>query len=247
MYKTTRALVLREVRYKEADRMLSLLTDEYGLITAKARGALRKTSKASAATQQLCYSELTLFGNKGRWTVNEGTVIESFEGIKYDISAFALGCYFAQMTEAVAVEDEPDSELMSLCLNSLYALSRNLRPQLQIKAAFEIRLMCLAGYEPDLRFCAGCGNENPESPVLLLEQGAICCRSCKTQEMGEGVSLSSDSLKALRFITECEPKKFLSFALPEGDIKILSKAAERYALSHMGRGFTTLDYWKSVK
>ena len=239
--------MLREVKYKEADRMLSLLTDEYGLITAKARGALRKTSKSSAATQQLCYSELTLFGNKGRWTVNEGTVLESFEGLKYDIAAFSLGCYFAQMTEAVSVEDEPDNELMSLCLNSLYALSRNLRPKEQIKAAFETRLMCLAGYEPDLRHCIACGSENPESPVLLIDQGTICCRACKRQEMGEGVSLSSDSLQALRYISECEPKKFLSFALPEGDIRILSKASERYAIAHMGRTFSTLDYWKSVK
>ena len=247
MYNTTKALVLREVRYKEADRMLSLMTEKYGLITAKARGALRKTSKASAATQQLCWSELTLFGNKGRWSVNEGTVLESFEGLKYDIAAFSLGCYFAQLTEALAAEDEPDGELLSLCLNSLYALSRNLRPQEQIKAAFELRLMCLAGYEPDLRYCLSCGCENPESPLLLVSGGSVCCRSCKTRDMGESAALSADSLKAMRFIVNAPPKKFLSFALPEGEIKILGNAVEKYTLNHMGRSFKTLDYWKSVK
>ena len=75
MFNTTNALVLREVRYKEADRILTLFTLADGKLTARARGALRKGSKTAAATQQLTYSELTLFGNKGRWTVNEASVI----------------------------------------------------------------------------------------------------------------------------------------------------------------------------
>ena len=53
MFETTKALVLREVKYKEADRILTLFTADNGKITAKARGALRKSSKTGAATQ-LC-------------------------------------------------------------------------------------------------------------------------------------------------------------------------------------------------
>ncbi|MBQ5364205.1 MAG: recombination protein O N-terminal domain-containing protein [Bacteroidales bacterium] len=64
MFQTTKGLILREVRYKEADRMLTILTESEGKITAKARGALRKSSRTGAATQQLTWSELTLFGNR---------------------------------------------------------------------------------------------------------------------------------------------------------------------------------------
>ena len=74
MFKTINALVLREVRYKEADRILTLLTDTDGKLTVKARGALRKSSRTAAATQQLTYAEMTLFGNRGKYTVNEATV-----------------------------------------------------------------------------------------------------------------------------------------------------------------------------
>ena len=52
MYETTKALILREVRYKESDRILTVLTDTDGKRTLKARGALRKGSKMAAATQQ---------------------------------------------------------------------------------------------------------------------------------------------------------------------------------------------------
>ena len=149
MYNTTDALVLREVRYKEADRILTLLTSTEGKITVKARGALRKSSKTAAGTQQLTFSEMTLFGNRGKWTVNEASVKEGFDGLRADIEAFSLGCYFAECLEALSVEDQPEPELLQLGLNSLYALSRNLYTPEHIKAAFEMRLMCIAGYAPE--------------------------------------------------------------------------------------------------
>ena len=101
MFKTVNALVLREVRYKEADRILTLLTDTDGKITVKARGALRKSSKTAAATQQLTYSEMTLFGNLGRWTVNEATVKEGFDGLRTDIGSFCAGLLFCRVRRRI--------------------------------------------------------------------------------------------------------------------------------------------------
>ena len=164
MFQTTKALVLREVRYKEADRILTVLSECEGKLTVKARGALRKSSRTAAATQQLTYAELTLFGNRGKWTVNEGSVIEGFEGLRGDIEALALGSYFAECLEALSVEEQPDEAMLQLGLNALYALSRQMYDPAKIKAAFELRLMCLAGYAPDLTGCAACGKEPLHGP-----------------------------------------------------------------------------------
>ena len=79
MFKTTRGLILREVRYKEADRILTVLTEDMGKMTVKARGALRKNSKTAASTQFLAFSELTLLDRNGFWSVSEGSTIEEFK------------------------------------------------------------------------------------------------------------------------------------------------------------------------
>ena len=246
MFKTVNALVLREVRYKEADRILTLLTDTDGKITVKARGALRKSSKTAAATQQLTYSEMTLFGNLGRWTVNEATMKEGFDGLRADIGNFALGCYFAECVDALSVEDQPDAPLMQLALNCLYALSRGMYTPEHIKAAFELRLMCLAGYTPELSHCAVCGEEEPGDPVLMLERGCVCCRRCAAGA-GQTVKLDTASLNAMRHICSASPKQILSFYLEGEGAKRLSAAAEEYLLLHTERRFPTLDYWKNVK
>lgn len=60
MFLTTRGLVLREVRYKESDKILTVLTQHEGKVTVRARGALRKGSRITAATQLLTYSDMTI-------------------------------------------------------------------------------------------------------------------------------------------------------------------------------------------
>ena len=245
MFVTTKALVLREVKYKEADRILTLLTADNGKITAKARGALRKSSKTGAATQQLTYADMTLFFNKGKWTVNEASVIEPFEGLKKDIARFALGSYFAECVEALAVEDQKDSELLSLALNSLYALSRELHDARKIKAAFELRLMSLSGYRPTAEHCSACGREDVDEPVFDLLDGRVFCRRCSRS--GSTVTLDEASLSAMRYVLGAPSKQLFSFALDGDSLLSLGFAAENYLLTQTERSFGTLAYYKQFK
>ena len=247
MFQNTKALVLREVRYKESDRILTLLSDTGGKMTVKARGALRKGSRMSAATQQLCYADMTLFFNRGKWTVNEAAVIEDFAGLQKELSAFALGSYFAECIDAIAVEDQPDTALLQLGLNSLFALSREMYDRERIKAAFELRLMALAGYTPDLSCCCVCGKTEPERPYLSLARGRICCGECRDGSFDAPVRLGGDSLDAMRYILSAPAKKLFSFSADKDTLRELSNAAENYLLRQTERQFASLTYWKSIK
>ncbi len=247
MFKTTRGLVLREVRYKEADRILTILTESEGKITAKARGALRKTSRTGAATQQLTWSELTLFGNRGKWQVNEGSVIEGFDGLRADIAKLALGSYFSECLDAFGAEEQPEPALLQLGLNSLYALSRDLCDPIQIKAAFEMRLMTLTGFQPNVEACVYCGKTEPEDPCLGLETGGLCCRACRKADFGRTAGLGGGALPALRYIIAAPAKQLFSFKLEGNGLRLLSEAAEDYLCEHAERSFPTLEYWKKVR
>ena len=218
MFHTTQALVLREVRYKEADRILTLFSAADGKITAKARGALRKSSRTAAATQQLTYAEMTLFGNRGKWTVNEASLIEAFTGLRKDIERFSLGSYFAECMEAFSAEDQPDPAMLQLGLNCLYALSQGMLEPLLVKAAFEIRLMAIAGYEPDLHGCSVCGKEAVEEPILCLEDGGVCCRACKKAVPGAGVPLDEPYLEE-KVLGGCDLE--LPYQVPDGRIFVM--------------------------
>lgn len=247
MFKTTRGLILREVHYKEADRILTVLTEDMGKITVKARGALRKGSRVSAATQLFAFSELTLFGNKGKWTVNEGSTVEEFKGLRNDISALALAGYFAECVESLSDEDSPDPELLRLILNCLFALSNEMYPQEHIKTAFELRLMAISGYEPDLNACSVCGEAQPKDPYFSAQNGVICCRDCRNAQIDAGIALCSDSLSAMRYILGSDMRKMLAYSVPLSAAAKAAYAAELYLQTKAERRFPTLTYWKQVK
>ena len=242
---TTQGIVLRETNYKEADKILTVLTRDWGKRT---RGCRRKNSKLTAASQLLVYSELTLSERGEFTTLTEADPLEQFWSVRQDLETLALASYFAEVAEASAQEGETCPELLSLLLNCLYALDTLKKPRALVKAVFELRLLCLTGYEPLLDACAVCGAPEPLRARLHLSQGVLCCAACR-ERLGGGVSmpLSPGALAAARYIVSGPPKKLFSFALAEESLRRLGQATEAFLMTQQERGFRTLDYYKQLE
>ena len=193
-------------------------------------------SPVAAGVQLLAWSDLVLYEYRGRWTVKEAAVEREFLGLRRDVERLALACYFAEAAEALAVEDVPAPELLSLVLNSLYALDQMpQKPLALVKAAFELRLMCAAGYEPILDGCAVCGRPEPEKPMLDVVHGIVHCAACK-QPGGLSLPLTQGAFAALRHILYCPDKKLYSFTLERPALRQLDHAAEDlHVAPHTGR------------
>jgi DNA repair protein RecO (recombination protein O) len=243
MYRKTEGIVLRETEYNDHDKLLTVLTRDLGKITVKARGARSQRSKLRAACQITAFSEITLQEYQGRYTLTEAVTKELFAPLQGDVTLLSLASYFLQVTEAVAPEEDPIPELLSLLLNSLYALSKLGKPQLLVKAVFELRLCSIIGFQPDLRGCVVCGNPNPDR--INVHQGCLQCARCSGGE-GLRLPLTAGLLEALRFITYGDAKKLFSFQMPEAALRELSGIAESYLCVRLERGFYTLDFYKSL-
>ena len=245
MYVKTEGIVLREVEFNDADKLLDLLTKDQGLLTVKARGVRRKNSTNKTACQLLCYGEFTLFDYRGRMTINEAVPIEQFTELRGDIELLSLGSYFAQAAGLIAQSDVPTPELLSLLLNALYALGRLKKPQLLVKGAFELRLAALAGFEPDLSGCVTCGRAEPDR--FLVRQGVLQCASCQgADEQDLRLPITPGVLAAMRHILWCDSKKLFSFTLSEASLEQLSGITETFLSTQLEHSFYTLDFYKSL-
>lgn len=247
MHLTTNALVLREVNYKESDKILTLLTEAEGKLTVSARGCRKKDSPISSACQLLAWAEFTLYEFKGLWSVKETASERLFEGARADLDKLALASYFAEVTEALAEEGQAEPGLLAVTLNCLHALDKMDLPLARVKAAYEWRAMALAGYEPQIGRCGVCFREQPEEPCIHLGEGILHCAACR-DKLGEGVSmpLTSSALAALRHIVWGPRKRLLSFRLDGEGLQRLSEASEAYLMTRLERGFRTLDFYKQI-
>lgn len=245
MYLTTKALVLRLTDYNDRDALLTVLTEEHGKLTLKARGLRGKNSPLVAPCQLLAYAEFTLFEYKGQYTINEAHSIELFQGLRRDLTKLSLGTYFAQAAEVLSQEDMPNSELQRLVLNCLYALDKLDKPENLVKAVFELRAASIAGYTPDLFGCHSCGSQAADR--FDLSEGHMECIQCRNSgSTGIRMPVSPGALEAMRYIIYCDPKKLFSFEIGADALTMLSGITEAYLTTQLERGFSTLDFYKSL-
>lgn len=245
MYMTIQGIVLRVTDYNDRDALLTLLTTRHGKLTVKARGLRRKNSPLVAPCQLLAYGEFTIFEYRGQYTINEAHSIELFTPLRRDLTKLSLGTYFAQASEVLSQEDYPSPELQSLLLNCLYALCRLPIPEALIKAVFELRAACLSGYTPDLFGCHVCGSQTPNR--FDLSAGQLECLNCRSRESG-GIRMpvTASVLEAMRYICLCDPKKLFSFQIGTDTLEQLGELSEAYLTTQLERGFSTLDFYKSL-
>ena len=244
MYLTTRGLVLRVTDYNDRDCLLTLMTPQNGKLTVKARGLRRKNNPLTAPCQLLAYGDYVLFENRGFYTVNEAVSVELFHHLRRDLTKLSLGTYFAQVAELLSQEDLPNPELLSLLLNCLHGLSSMDLPEEKVKAVFELRGACLAGFSPDLSGCHSCGNETPDR--FDLSEGRLECAGCRERNGGIRMPVSPGTLQAMRYICFCDPKRLFSFDLGQENLVGLSQITEAYLTTQLERGFSTLDFYKSL-
>ena len=237
MYIKTKALVIREVKYKESDKIITLLSPEHGKISAFANRALSKNSKLGAPTQLFAYSEFVLVENKGKYTVNEAACIDFFQPMRSDIAAIALAAYFASVADELSQTDFQTDALLNMCLNCFYAMSTQKKPIEIIKAVFELRAAMLAGYMPDLE-------SNTHTTMYFdLENGVLTGQRSLS---GRTVEVSPDTVAAMDYILNCPEKRIFAFSLAGEPLKQLERVAEEFLACHLDKPLKTLDFYKKV-
>ncbi len=252
-----KGLVIRTTDIKESDRMITIFTEEYGIVSALARGARSFKSRQMATTMQFCYSSFVLYKRGELYTVKESELIESFYGIRATIEGLALAAYIAEVLGDVTVA-EAERDLLRLSLNSLYAISERRAPLELIKAAFEIRTAAIIGFMPSVVECSVCGARTGNFYFDIMG-GSITCYECneknikERRELGDPheshiITLLSDGAKtALVYCIYSPLEKIFSFRISDEDMQLFSRASEEYLVNQLERSFKTLDFYKEVK
>ena len=242
----TTGLVLRQVKVGEADRILTILTPDLGVISASARGSLRMKSPLFSATGLFCYSEFSLSSGRSHFFVDAAQIKKVFHGVSATVEGMALASYMAEIAaELSPAPPEADAQLR-LLLNCLYMISERHYPCTQLKAIYELRALTLAGYMPDVLACAGCGKYDGGEFYLDPVEGRLLCADCAERQR-HIPNLDAGALYAMRHIFwTVEDKKVFGFKISPESLKDLSRVSEQYTLANLEHGLKTLDFLKTV-
>jgi DNA repair protein RecO (recombination protein O) len=197
------ALVLRTRPLGEADVVVTLLTWGEGKVEAVARGARRGRSRLLAATQPFTESRLMLWRGRTLDSVSQAEVIQSFRGLQQDLTRLACAAYTAELVDHFLGEREPNPALYTLWREMLTYLNQTegLNPLLKGVHVFELRLMRILGYAPELTRCAACGGEMGATSRFSLGLGGVLCSQCFSRDPS-AAPVAGGTLATLRRLGE---------------------------------------------
>lgn len=244
---TIDGLVLRNQLVGQ-NRLLTILTAQHGVLSAYVNQGGTMRSKLSASTEVLCYSRFVLFKGRSGYVVDKADSNRIFFGLRQDWDKLCLASYFAQLASELCPFDEPAPEPLRLLLNTLHFLEKGSRDMRLLKALFELRLLTLTGFMPNLVGCRCCSEyENPEM-LFFPAEGDLCCAQCagETSSAG-GVKLSPGVLAAMRHIIYSDPEKLFSFTLGEDSLNALYQVSEQYLLIQVEKSFSALELYHSCR
>lgn len=242
MHLNTEGLVIMEKSTGESDRIVTLLTKDYGIIRAFVRGAKTVKNRNHSGTQIFAYSKFSIYRGRDAYIIDEAQPLEVFYKLRENLEYISLAQYFCELSIELVPEETPSEEALSVMLNALYLLSNGKRPQPFIKAVTELRLMSISGYMPNLLACDGCGKYTDDTMYFDSANGTIHCFDCTAS----GIPLTVGVLTAMRHICLSDPKKIFSFSLSDEGLRYLSSVTEEYISRHIDKRFKTLAFYKSI-
>ncbi|MDF2814502.1 MAG: repair protein RecO [Paenibacillus sp.] len=194
-------IVIRSFPYGEGHIILTLLTKEYGKMSVMVRGAKKAKSRHSAITQLFTYGEFVFFKSGSMGTLSNGEIIKAYQKLREDIHKSAYGAYMMELTDRLLGDQDRVGWVFDQLLAALDALEENKDEQI-VSHIYEMRMLGLAGYTPDLTQCVSCGVVNGEMSLSAI-QGGLLCPKCRHQDPAS-ILISASVLKLLRLFVRMD-------------------------------------------
>lgn len=242
----TTGLITREVKYGDRTRIITVITEDMGKVSAIVNKFRNGKSGNMPGLQLFSYSKLVLFqgGEKSLFRINEADIIEPFKNIREDLMGIVYASYFGDVANRVAVENESDREFLRLILNIFYALSEGNENFDKIKTVFEWKTAAAEGYAPSLDRCTLCGSG--AISYIDMTRGVGLCEKCG-KDFGGAARVNQGLVGAIKYICESDCARMLAFDISDKMVEYLNSLSEIYLGMHLDCKFKTLDYLKRMK
>jgi len=192
------AVVLRRHKLGEADRIVTLLTRQYGLVRAVAKGVRRTRSKFGARLEPFAHIDVQLHPGRNLDVVTQVHTLDAFGAdIVDDYARYTAACAVLETAERLAGEERaPALRLHRLTVGALRAVGEHKRAPELILDAFLLRAMEFAGWAPSVGDCARCATPGPHRAFHVAVGGAVCvhCRPAGAVMPAPGVLELMDAL-----------------------------------------------------
>lgn len=240
------AIILRHIDWGEADRLLWLFTRDMGKVKAVAKGVRKPRSRKAGHLEPFTHAELLLAQGRDLAIVTQAQAIDAYLNIRADLVLVAYASYVIELLDRFTYEEGENVALFRLLRETLSRINQKTEPAFAVRY-YEIRLLDLVGYRPQLLHCVNCGDEiRAEDQYFSFEKGGVMCRKCGLKGSGAR-PISMPALRILRHFQRSsynEAKRIKLSLVVDNELEALMGKYLTYMLE---RGLNTPSFLYRVR
>jgi DNA repair protein RecO (recombination protein O) len=249
----TEAVILRRQNMGESDRLLTLYTPTRGKLRVVAKGVRKPTSRKAGHLELYLHSNLLVARGQNLDIVTQAETIHPFRALRQDLERASHAHYVAELVDRFASEGEENRALFALLVNALQWLCETQDLGLTVRF-YELRVLALEGYQPQLFTCLGCGEMmRPVVNYFSPERGGMLCPRCGEGLIGQpGVArqvrpLSVNALKVLRYLQTHDYEACRRLRLKPGTQREVERVMQHYITFVLERELKSVDFMRQLR
>ncbi len=233
--------MLRRSDFGEADRLLTVFTPGRGKLKLIAKGARKPSSRKSGHVELFSHGQFLIAVGRELDIVTQAETLEPFLPLREDLLRTTYAYYFAELADAFTADRDENRPLFDLLRDGFGWLCT--AGDLPLAARyFELHLLSLVGYQPQLFVCPGCKELlRPEVNYFSAAEGNVFCRRCGQNREGTA-ELSVNALKVLRFMQTREWETCRLLRLSQASHAEVERTMSHYITYHLERKLRSVDF-----
>ncbi len=240
----TNAVIIKTQDFKEDDKLVYMFCEKLGKIKAIAKGAKKNRNKYFSTTLPLCFGEYVVYRGKNLYTLNEGEIINSFQGLLDDFEKLTYSTYLCELIDICLVEEESNRILFKDFVTALYLMDTNAIDNEILTRAFELKVLKATGYALDFNNCCICKKKISTSDYLNLTYYGGICGDCAKEN---GISISRAAFNSLKFLNNTPLQKVYRLNLDMEVKKEIYKVTSTIISSNYARKPRSLEMLNFLK
>lgn len=245
----TEGIIIRVRDFDEADKVAVLLTPHDGKVQAVAKGARRPRNRFAGATQLFTRVRAALFHGRNLDTLSQVEILESFRHLREDLVRMAYATYACELMDEMVRENQKHLEgAYVLLLTTLHLLNEPGQDPEPLHRAYELKLLAILGFRPNLEKCVSCGRDPGDGPHLQFAPalGGLLCPTCSSE--GEVVQrLSRGTVETMRRLLEGDIRRAHVLRL-SGDMSAeVDRALTEYIQLRLERRIRSKEFLDSLR
>ncbi len=201
-------VVLRHTDWGEADRLLVLFSREAGKLRAVAKGVRKLHSRKAGHLEPFTHVKVMMAAGRDFWIVTQAETMDAYLPIREDLVRTAYAATVIELIDRFTYEDGENRPLFQLLVDTLERISTLPDPFPAVRF-YELRLLDLLGYRPDLTNCVRCGTPiKAEDQFFDADLGGVLCPRCGANGLSARATARPVSMATLKFLRHYQRSTF---------------------------------------